>query len=224
MKKILKNSMKITSLIFVLSLCSFIFAQENEMQDIREIQESNTTKHIKHDNIAEDEHEESEYILTPSLGYSSLGVTTGLDFMYRMQNGFAVLVNLNFSVPPINLGGAIFSSECYLGYTLKKNKFYVSFLAGTWLGGGAYFVAWNNSPSRKDFMNGHLQTVPSLMITFALRGDFTYFFNDKLGLQFSHAHGFGLLTHAVAMDRRMYPQDLTHYYSFMLKLGLAIKV
>ena len=86
------------------------------------------------------------------------------------------------------------------------------------MGGGAYFVAWNNSPSRKDFMNGHLQTVPSLMITFALRGDFTYFFNDKLGLQFSHAHGFGLLTHAVAMDRRMYPQDLTHYYSFMLKL------
>lgn len=223
MKKIVK--IKKINLIFVMSvfLCSLIFSQEGSVQEVDGMQESNKQENIKKEYINEGV-QENEYILIPSLGYSSLGVTTGLDFMYRKENGFACLTNLNFSVPIVKLGGAIFTSELYLGYALKKNSFYVSFLAGPWVGGGTSFVGWSDHPRRKQDMNGRLLTIPSIMITFALRNDFMYFFNDKFGLHFSHTHGFGFITHAVAMDRRNYPKDLTRYYAFMVKLGLAIKV
>lgn len=221
----IKNTMKQTSLIFALSLCSLLVAQEADMQDAKELQESNTKEvTIKQDSMMEEMERENEYILIPSLGYSSLGVTTGLDFMYRKSNGFALLTNLNFAVPTVNLGGAIFTSELYFGYALRKNSFYVSFLSGLWVGGGTHFVAWEEHPARDKFMNGRLLVLPSLMMTFALRNDFMYFFNDKLGLHVCHTHGFGFYTHAVAMDRRNYSKDLTRYYSFMVKLGLAIRV
>jgi len=224
MKKIVK--IKKINLIFVLSifLCSLIFSQENEMQEVDGMQERNKQENIKKEYVNEDNADENEYILIPSLGYSSFGVTTGLDFMYRKENGFAFLTNLNFSVPTAKLGGAIFTSELYIGYALKKNSFYVSFLAGPWVGGGTSFVGWDDHPRRKEYMNGRLLVIPSIMITFALRNDFMYFFNDKFGLHFSHTHGFGLCTHGVAMDRRNYPKNLTRYYAFMVKLGLAIKV
>lgn len=232
-----------THLIFLFLLCciSFLLSEENSMNDAREVnkemQESDTKEENNINNSIEEDQKgevaneeqsvevlENEYILIPSIGYSSLGASVGLDFMYRKPNGFALLTNLNFSVPTVNFGGAIFSTELYIGYSLKKNKFYTSFLLGTWLGGGSAFVEFVNHPLRKAYMNGDLRVIPSLLFTFALRGDFTYFFNDKLGFNISHAHGMGVFTHAVAMDRRRYPSYLNHYYIFMLKVALAIRV
>jgi len=228
-----KNTMKKVSCVFVffMFVSVFIFSQESKIQEDREMQESavrkeNINKDYRQENSADKqdaEISENEYILIPSLGYSSLGVTTGFDFMYR-HNGLAVLTNLNFSVPITNFGGALFTSELYIGYALKKNRFYASFLAGTWVGGGTFFVGWDDHPRRKEAMNGKLLTIPSIMLTFALRGDLMYFFNDKLGLHFSHTHGLGYYTHAVAMDRRNYPASLTRHYVFMIKLGMAIRV
>lgn len=215
--------------VFLFFVCSLTFSQENVVQEVDEdetntVQEETTKKTAYKEDKTGNEETGEEYILLPAIGYSSLGVTTGLDFMYRKQNGFAALTNLNFSVPLSNLGGAIFSSELYLGYTLRKRSFYASFLAGTWLGGGVHFVGWDDHPRRKEYMNGRLLTIPALLLTFAVRNDFMYFFNDKLGLLFSHAHGLGAYTHGVAMDRKNYPAYLAYPYVFMLKLSLAIRV
>ena len=208
--------MKKTILFLIfLFVCLFIFSQESEGEELVE----NNTKKI---NMKENTQEANEYMFVPTFGHSSVGITTGLDFIYRKSNGFTIVTNLNLSVPETaEMGGIIVTSEYYIGHTLKQGNFYASLLAGTWLGGGVSFHGYD-SRMRNGSSTRKLIAQPEIIVTIALRGDYTFFFNKKLGIHFSHAHGFGPAGVAFAMDARNYPK--ARLYSFMLKLGLAIKV
>lgn len=169
---------------------------------------------------------ESEVILIPSIGFGALGADTSLDLMYRSHNGFAMFMNLNLAIPLTPMGGVIGTSEAYFGYALKKENFYFVLTAGTWLGGGVSFYGHSTYVYKKEFMSCPLDVRYSILVMFAIRNDFTYFFNEKLGLSISHTHGFGLhaspwLLNYVKHDSH---EPDFYVYSFMIKAGLAIRI
>ena len=175
---------------------------------------------------ADDANDESEMILIPSIGFGAVGVNTSLDFMYRASNGFAMFVNLNLASPLTPMGGLIGFSEAYFGYALKKEGFYFVITAGTLFGGGASFYGYSNYLYKKELMSCPLDARYSILVMFAIRNDFTYFFNEKIGLSLSHTHALGLhqspwLLRYVNHDSR---KPDFHIYSFMIKAGVAVKI
>ena len=145
----------------------------------------------------------NEYFLSPTLGWSPIGAVTSLDFMYRKHNGFAMLINFNLAIPFTPKAGIITFPELYLGYSLKKGNFYATFTAGLLAGGGL----------------GSAPVSISVLILFALRNDYTYFFNEKVGITASHTHAVGL-----NMIRWILDDDNLYLYNFLLKLGVTFKI
>ena len=161
----------------------------------------------------------NEYFLSPTLGWSPIGAVTSLDFMYRKHNGFAMLINFNLAIPFTPKAGIITFPELYLGYSLKKGNFYATFTAGLLAGGGLAFYKYQKTEYPGYGGLGSAPVSISVLILFALRNDYTYFFNEKVGITASHTHGVGLnLIRWVLDDENLY------LYNFLLKLGVTFKI
>ena len=222
--------MKKIFLTLVFSIFSlFVFSQEQDIpntktSDIKKVETSqeNSTQNF--------DDEQNDYILIPTLGFSRLGVGAGLDFMYRKENGFSMFVNLNLAVPlpPMaSLGGFIATTEVYFGYAIKKGGFYAVFSGGSWMGGGIIIEGYATHGSKEFLMHGPLNAWNSIMFALAFRNDFMYFFNSKVGINFSHTHAVG--AHIASWKNDLMAinyngQRLIVPYYFMLKLGVAIKI
>lgn len=154
---------------------------------------------------------ENEYFLSSTLGWGPVGAVTSLDFMYRKHNGFAMFINFNLAIPFTPKAGIVTFSEMYLGYSLKKGNFYATFVAGLLVGGGLAFYEYQklNYPTANIFM----------LTLFALRNDYTYFFNEKIGITASHTHGVGY-----NMIRWILDDDDRYLYNFLLKVGITFKI
>lgn len=162
---------------------------------------------------------ENEYFLSPTLGWGPVGAVTSLDFMYRKHNGFAMFINFNLAIPFTPKGGIISFSEMYLGYSLKRGNFYATFTGGLWAGGGLGF--YGHERTRYPSYGGinAERTNILLLVLFALRNDYTYFFTDKVGITASHTHGVGLnMIRWIVDDKNLY------LYNFLLKIGATFKI
>lgn len=222
--------MKKAFLALFLSIFSlFVFSQEQDVSNTDDIREAKLFQD-QGDGRRDFDNEQNDYILIPTLGYSRLGANTGIDFMYRKENGFAMFINLNLAVPlqPIaKLGGLIATTEVYFGYAIKKDGFYAVFSAGPWIGGGVTIHGYAKHTSRDFFMNGHLEAFPSIMFALSFRNDFMYFFNSKVGINFSHTHAVGAHIsswHSNFMVVNYKGSDFISPYYYMLKFGVAIKL
>lgn len=160
---------------------------------------------------------EDEYFLSPSLGWGPVGAVTSLDFMWRCHNGFAMFINFNFAIPFTPKAGVITFSEFYLGYSLKKGNFYATFTGGLLAGGGLAF--YKRKRTRDLGFGGEAHTSLFVLTLFALRNDYTYFFNEKIGITASHTHGVGL-----NMIRWILDDDNLYLYNFLLKVGISFKI
>lgn len=169
------------------------------------------------DSAVEVSPKKSEYFLMPTLGFGPLGVNTSLDVMYRHQSGFGMLINFNIAVPLAPYGGIIPSSELYLGYVLKKGNFYTSFVAGIWVASG---VSFYGEEVKKRAGNRDVSIIlgAAVLGMVAVRNDYIYFFNDKVGINFSHTHGLGI------QYSRYFIYDEPQIYSFWLKMGVAVRI
>jgi membrane protein len=160
----------------------------------------------------------NEYIISPFIGFGAIGVTTGFDFMYRHRSGFLTLLNLDISVPVSAMGGLAGQGELLFGYSIKRNNLYVGFSAGFWGGAGATFSGYELSYKYDPKGKVKLQHYPVFLILLAIRNDYTYFFNEKVGITASHSYGVGV--HAGSWITF----DLLSMFSFMAKVGVAFKV
>jgi len=164
------------------------------------------------------EEKTSERFLSPTVGFGAPGASTGVDFVYRHSSGFVVLCNLNVSIPIAPMAGFVIHPELYLGYSLKRNNFYVSFAAGLWAGGGMSFYGYESHRN----VHGGSDLTPESAInaigTFGVRNDYMYLFNEKMGVTFSHTHGFGIQV------GRWFLEDSFSFYTMMLKFGVTFKV
>ncbi|MGP1521561.1 MAG: DUF2715 domain-containing protein [Treponema sp.] len=160
----------------------------------------------------------NEYIISPSIGFASIGFNTGLDFMYRHRTGFLVLCNLDVSVPITAMGGIVAAGELLFGYSIKRNNLYVGFSGGFWGGGGesfqGYELSYKYAPSGKITMTHY----PAFFNFFAIRNDYTYFFTQRIGITASHSYGIGI--HAGPWITF----ELLTMFGFMGKVGVAIRV
>ena len=155
----------------------------------------------------------SEHFVAPTVGFGAPGVNVGVDYTYRHSSGFAVFCNANFSIPIARMAGIIFHPEIYLGYSMKRGNFYVSFGAGVWGGGGIAFYGYGP-------YSGNTSGINFVEVDFGMlgiRNDYMYFFNEKMGLSFSHTHGLGIYFGRWFMD------DQISYYNMQVKLGLAFR-
>lgn len=222
--------MKKTSLILFFSVFSlFVFSQEQNLLDAK----TNSIKETKVSQTKENDpknfnNKENDHIFIPTLIFSRLGVGAGVDFMYRKRNGFAMFINLNLAVPfTAPLGGIIATTEVYFGYAIKKGGFYAVFSAGPWVGGGVSFYAYTSPENREAWMRGPFEAYTSIMFALSFRNDFMYFFNSKVGINFSHTHAVGAHTADWGDDLMVIHykgNSMISLYYFMLKLGIAIKV
>ena len=168
---------------------------------------------------------ENEYFLSPTLGWGPVGAVASLDFMYRKYNGFAMFVNFNLAVPFAPKGGIVTFSELYFGYSLKKGNFYATFAGGLWAGGGLGFYRYKTERDKKYEIERPLAfgndspTTLYVLTMFALRNDYTYFFNEKIGINASHTHGFGLSACRWILD-----DNNLYVYNFLLKFGVTFKI
>jgi|GEM_PF-719266 len=166
--------------------------------------------------------EESEYFISPTLGWGPVGAVTSLDFMYRKYNGFAMFVNFNLAIPFTPKAGIVTFSELYFGYSLKRGNFYATFSGGLWAGGGLAFYRYasgRDKGERRLAFGNEAPTSLYLLTMFALRNDYTYFFNEKIGINASHTHGFGLsVCRWILDDKHLY------VYNFLLKVGVTFKI
>jgi len=162
--------------------------------------------------------ESSERFISPTIGFGAPGVSTGVDFMYRHKSGFVAICNLNVSIPISPLAGFIIHPEFYAGYSLKRNNFYASFSGGLWAGGGMSFYDYRLVKNEKGDRNLEPEWDIAVIATFGIRNDYMYFFDDKMGITFSHTHGLGI--HA----GRWFLEDTFSFYTMMLKLGVTFRV
>ena len=162
--------------------------------------------------------QKNDYIISPFLGFGAIGVTTGIDFMYRHRSGFLVLFNLDASAPVSAMGGIVGGGELLFGYSIKRNNLYVGFSAGFWGAGGTTFIGYNLSYRYNPNGQIKLQYYQVFLILFAIRNDYTYFFNNKVGITASHSYGVGV--HAGSWITF----DLLTMFSFMAKVGVAFKI
>ncbi len=163
--------------------------------------------------------DKNEYFISPTLGWGPVGVVTSLDFMYRKYNGFAMFINFNLAMPFTPRIGIVTFSEFYLGYSLKKGNFYATFTGGLWAGGGLAFYKKERTTYPSYGGLDATNTNIFVLMLFALRNDYTYFFNEKVGITASHTHGVGLnLIRWVLDDENLY------LYNFLLKLGVTFKI
>ena len=160
----------------------------------------------------------SDHIISPFIGFGAIGFTTGLDFMYRHRSGFLVLFNADVSVPMSSMGGIVGGGELLFGYSIKRNNLYVGFSGGFWGEGGVTFHGYNLSYKYNPKGDIELINYPAFLILFAIRNDYTYFFTDKIGITASHSYGVGV--HAGSWITF----DLLSMFSFMAKVGVAIKI
>ena len=160
----------------------------------------------------------NEYIISPFIGFGAIGVTTGFDFMYRHRNGFLVFCNFDVSLPVAKIGGILGGGELLFGYSIKRNNLYVGFSAGFWGEGGVAFQGYNLSYTYNSAGKLELKYYPAFLTLFAIRNDYTYFFNDKIGIQASHSYAVGFhfgpwITY-----------EMMTTFSFMTKIGIAFKI
>lgn len=160
----------------------------------------------------------NEYIIMPMIGFGVMGTTTGFDFFYRHSSGFALFCNLNISIPTARMAGLLVHPELYLGYSLKRGNFYANFTAGAWGGGGFYPYDYRLKRNVHGELVAKREDFPIFMGFFGIRNDYLYFFNDKLGINFSHTHGFGIYV------GRWFTYDIMVSYGFMAKMALAIRL
>ena len=159
----------------------------------------------------------NEYFLSPSLGWGPVGAVTSLDFMYRKHNGFAMFINFNLAIPFTPKAGIVTFSEIYFGYSLKKGNFYATFAGGFMAGGGLAFYRYEKT-KRLGFGN-EASTSLYVLAMFALRNDYSYFFNEKVGINISHTHGLGLITCRWILD-----DEHMYIYNFLIKVGPTFKI
>lgn len=164
------------------------------------------------------EPKENEYIVSPFIGFGAIGVTTGFDFMYRHRSGFLVLCNVDVSVPIAKMSGILGGGELLFGYSIKRNNLYVGFSAGFWGEGGVAFQGYKLSYKYNPSGDVELRYYPAFLALFAIRNDYTYFFNDKVGIQASHSYAIGL--HFGPWIR----YEMMTMLSFMAKVGVAFKI
>ena len=160
----------------------------------------------------------SERFLSCTLGFGAPGVGTGLDFVYRHRSGFTFLSNFNVSIPIAPMAGFFLHPEFYAGYSFKHNDFYVSFVGGLWVGGGANFNGYElrmNEYGKSDLIP---ISAPVVIASFGLRNAYMYLFNGKMGITFSHTHGLGIHV------GRWFLEETFSFYTMMLKFGLTFKV
>ena len=165
-----------------------------------------------------DEEDSREYFIYPTLGFGAIGATTGLDFMYRAPNGFALFCNLNLSIPLTPMAGIVVHPELYIGYSLKHNNLYVSFVGGIWGGMGVAYYGYELSRDVHGKVHARANGYEEFLALFGVRNDYMYFFKEKVGINFSHTHGFG------AHYGRWVLEDIINYYSFLIKMSVAFKI
>jgi hypothetical protein len=162
---------------------------------------------------------ENEYFLSPTLGWGPVGATASLDFMWRLHNGFAMLINFNLAIPFTPKGGIFPFSELYFGYSLKRGNFYATFAGGLMLGGGLGFYRYEKWVYPGYIGVGSSPVSIFAMALFAVRNDYTYFFNEKVGIIASHTHGVGFNGFRwILDDKKLY------LYNFLLKIGATFRI
>lgn len=167
---------------------------------------------------AEAGEKKNEYFIYPTLGFGAVGANTGVDFMYRHASGFALFCNLNLAIPLSPLAGMVVHPELYFGYSIKRTNLYISFAGGIW--GGAGITYYDYVPR----INEHGKYVVerasemNVLVLFAVRNDYMYFFNEKIGISFSHTHGLG-----VHYGRWLLEDTIAHY-SFLVKTAVAFRL
>ena len=160
----------------------------------------------------------NDYIFSPFVGFGAIGVTTGLDFMYRHKSGFLTLFNADISVPVSAMGGIVGEGELLFGYSIKRNNLYVGFSSGFWGGGGITFLGYDLSYTYNPKGVLELKHYPVFLVLFAIRNDYTYFFTNKVGIMASHTYGVGMHVGSWITF------DLLTAFSFMAKFGVAFKI
>lgn len=154
----------------------------------------------------------SEHFIAPTLGFGAAGVSTGFDYMYRHYTGFTVFCNANFSIPVARMAGIVFHPEIYLGYSIRRGNFYVSFATGIWTGGGVAFHTYGT------YLRSDTNFEPTVFGMLGIRNDYMYFFNEKMAISFSHTHGLGVYY------GRWFTEDFISYYNMQVKFALAFRV
>lgn len=168
--------------------------------------------------ISNIEKPKNEYIISPFIGFGAIGVTTGFDFMYRHRTGFLLLCNVDISIPVSGIGGIIGEGELLLGYSFKRNNLYVGFSGGFWGGGGVAFHGYKLSYTYDTKGEINLKQYTAFLALFAIRNDYIYFFNDKIGITASHSYAVGL-----HFGPWITFESMT-MFSFMAKVGVAFKI
>lgn len=160
----------------------------------------------------------SEMFLSPTVGFGAPGVGTGVDFMYRHRSGFVAFCNLNVSIPIAPMAGFLIHPEFYVGYSIKRNNFYVSFSGGLWAGGGMSFYDYELRKNEHGGTDLIPQSEVNVIGTFGIRNDYLYLFKENLGITFSHTHGLGIQV------GRWFLEDTFSFYTMMLKFGITFRV